>query len=97
MGRAGRRARSRYRRANRDRGAYLLAIAFILLGAAMLRNSTFGKRMGGVTMPLSLIGLIGIAFISLGRDNPNDYAFVIFVTILPLLLGWRLFSLSRSA
>jgi len=35
--------------------------------------------------------------ISIGQDNPNDYAFVIFVTILPVLLGWKLYRMSRSA
>jgi uncharacterized protein DUF4386 len=71
-------------------GGIFLAVAFILLGAAMLRNSTFGSRIGGVTMALGLIGLVGLAVISIGQDNPNDYAFVIFLAVLPALLGWKL-------
>jgi hypothetical protein len=79
-------------------GGIFLAIAFILLGTAMVRNITFGKRFGGVTIALGLLGLIGIALISIGQDMPGtDYAFVIFVTILPLLLGRKLYSLSRSS
>jgi len=78
-------------------GGIFLAIAFILLGRSMLGNIAFGKRFGGVTMVLGLVGLVGISFISIGLDMPGtDYAFVIFVTILPLLLGRKLYRLSRS-
>ena len=75
----------------------LLGIAFILLGGAMLRSPHFGRAFGGASLVLGLVGLVGVFVISIGQDNPNDYAFVIFVTVLPVLLGWKLYSLSRSA
>jgi len=78
-------------------GGIFLAIAFILLGTAMLRHSSFGKRFGGTTMALGVVGLIGIAVISIAQDNPNNYAFVIFVTILQVVLGWKLVRLSRAS
>jgi Domain of unknown function (DUF4386) len=78
-------------------GGIFLAVAFVLLGAAMLRNKTFGKRIGGVTMALGLIALVGIAVISISQDNSNDYAFVILIAILPVLHGWKLYSLSRAS
>jgi len=72
----------------------LLGIAFILLGGAMLRSPHFGRAFGGASLVLGLVGLVGVFVISIGQDNPNDYAFVIFVTVLPVLLGWKLYSLS---
>lgn len=78
-------------------GGILLTVGFILMGIAMLRNPAFGKRLGGVSILLGLAALVGISLISVAQDNPNDFAFVILVVVLPLLLGWKLYRLAVAA
>ncbi len=78
-------------------GGILLTLGFVLLGTAMGSSTAFGKRRGGATVILGLAALAGIAVISIAQGNPNDPALVIPVAVLPLLLGWRLYHLSRAA
>jgi hypothetical protein len=79
-------------------GGILLAIGFVMFGVAMFQKSTgFGKRFGGATIVLSLVALVGIFLISIGTDNPNDPFFVILLLVLPLILGLKLYGLSRAA
>ncbi len=77
-------------------GGMFLAVGFVLLGLAMLRSHRFGRVLAGVEIALGLAALAGIAVISIGQDNPNDYAFALLVLVLPLLLGLKLCRLSRS-
>jgi hypothetical protein len=63
----------------------------------MLGLPMFGKWLGATDMVLGLAALVGISVNSIAMDNPNDFAGAIIVVVLPLLLGCRLFSLSRSA
>jgi hypothetical protein len=53
----------------------------------MLRDPTFGKRLAGADILLGLAALVGISWISIAQDNPNDYAFVVLAVVLPLLRG----------
>ena len=78
-------------------GGYLLAAGLILFGAAMFRNSSFGKKLGVATILLSAVALVGISLVSVALDNPNDFFFVILVLVLPLVLGLKVYSLSRVA
>ena len=74
----------------------LLALGYILLGLAMLRNPSFGKSFGGVSMVLGLAGLVGVYL--LGITSALFAAFGLGVLIiLPFLLGWKVYRLSRSA
>lgn len=77
-------------------GGILLATAFVLLGIAMRANSAFGKLLGAAVILLALVALTGIFVISVAQDNPNDYAFVIVILILPVILGWTLYKLSTK-
>jgi hypothetical protein len=79
-------------------GGILLAVGFAFFGVAMFQKSTgFGKRFGGATIAVSLVALVGIFLISIGTDNPNDPFFVILLLVLPLILGLKLYKLSRSS
>lgn len=78
-------------------GGIFLAVGFILLGLAMRASPSFGSRFAWVSIILGLVALVGILVISIGQDNPNDFAFALLVVILPLLLGWKVYSLSKSA
>lgn len=78
-------------------GGYLLALGLIMFGVAMYQNSSFGKRLGLATIVLSGAALVGISVVSVALDNPNDFFFVILVLVLPLVLGLKIYSLSRVA
>ncbi len=78
-------------------GGIMLSGGFILFGVAMLRNPSFGKRLGVVAMVLGLAAIAGIAFRSIGQDNPDNPFFIIVVLVLPLILGLKLYMLSRSS
>src|SRR5438105_2460636 len=75
-------------------GGILLTAGFVLLGQAMRRDPAFGHRLAWTSIALGIAAIVGISVISIGRDNPNDYAFVILVVVLPLVLGWKLYRLS---
>jgi hypothetical protein len=71
--------------------------ALLPFGTAMFRDSRFGKRLGQATIFLSAVALVGISLVSVALDNPNDFFFVILVLVLPLVLGLKVYSLSRIA
>jgi hypothetical protein len=78
-------------------GGYLLAAGLMIFGTAMFQNSRFGKRLGLATILLSAVALVGISLVSVALDNPNDFFFVILVLVLPLVIGLKVYSLSRIA
>lgn len=78
-------------------GGFLLGIGFVMYGIAMIWNPrNFGRTYGGITIILSVIALGGIALISIATDNPNNPFFVILLLVLPLILGVKLYRLSKS-
>jgi Domain of unknown function (DUF4386) len=77
-------------------GGILLGTGYLLFGLAMYRSTIFGKKIGIATIILSIAALVGIGVVSIGMDNPNDLFFVIPVLVLPLLLGWKIYMLSKS-
>jgi hypothetical protein len=78
-------------------GGIMLSVGFILFGVAMLRNPSFGKLLGVAGMVLGLVAIGGIAFRSIGQDNPDNPFFIIVVLVLPLIYGLKLYRLSRSS
>ena len=76
-------------------GFIFLTLGYILLGIAMLRNPTFGPRFGGVSIALGLAALVGISLFSVASALVAPFVILVFI-ILPLLLGWKVFSLSRA-
>jgi hypothetical protein len=67
----------------------------IVLGIAMIRNPAFGRRLGGITIVLSLASLAGLYL--LGLDSILFVPLGLFgYIVVPLLLGWKLYSLSRA-
>lgn len=73
----------------------LLALAFIILGVAMLRSPTFGKGFGGVSIALGLAGLIGVYLLGITSAVFAPVGLGVLI-ILPFLLGWKVFRLSRA-
>ena len=76
-------------------GLFVLPIGFIVLGVAMLRAPTFGRGFGGVSVVLGVAGATG----TLLGQTVSDAVFFgpIVVIIFALLLGWKVYSLSKAA
>lgn len=77
-------------------GFLLMAIGFIVLGVAMLGSPAFGKRFGGVSVVLGVAVVVGMSIFGVDSDLIFPFVLIAFV-ILPLLFGWKLYSLSKAA
>ncbi len=77
-------------------GGIMLSAGFILFGMAQIRNPSFGKRLGVVSIVLGLAAIGGILFVSIGQHNPDNFLFIIVVIVLPLIHGINLYRLSRK-
>ncbi len=75
-------------------GILFLMIGFMLLGVAMLGAPAFGRRFGGVSIVLGVVGLVG-AIASLFVFEAIGVMFLADLIFLPLF-GWKLFRLSRG-
>ena len=81
-------------------GLLLMTISFIVFGVAMLGAPAFGKGFGGASVVIGVVGVAGISFIAV--DSLSSIALVggflgaiLSLVIFPLLLGWKVYSLSR--
>jgi len=76
-------------------GFLLLTIGLIVLGVAMLRAPAFGMGFGGVSVVVGVVGVVGIYVVGVGSLS---FVPVVILTnvILPLLFGWKVYSLSRA-
>jgi len=76
-------------------GFFVLPIGLIALGVAMLRAPAFGKGFGGVSVVLGVLGLVAAAFNMVASSviaAGSFFAMLIFF----LVLGWKVYSLSRA-
>jgi hypothetical protein len=80
-------------------GSLFMTLCFILLGVAMLRAPAFGRRFGGLSILLGLIGVVGVVaslFVA-GEIGLQLMGISVFANIIFLpLFGWKLYSLSRE-
>jgi hypothetical protein len=77
-------------------GLVLLPPSLILLGMAMLRTPTFGKGFGGMSMALGAAGLIAAGLLVVEPKSVPGAVTGIFVLVgFNLILGWKVFRLSR--
>jgi len=67
----------------------------IVLGVAMLKTPTFGKVFGAISVVIGLIGVIGLAVISIDSGAFAIFAILGFI-VYPVILGWKVYSLSRA-
>ena len=76
-----------------------MVMCFIVLGLAMLRAPAFGRRFGGVSLLLGLIGIVGVVaslFVA-GETGTQVMGIAVFANIIFLpLFGWKVYSLSRG-
>jgi hypothetical protein len=77
-------------------GLVLLPLSLILLGIAMLRTPTFGKRFGGMSMVLGAAGVIAAGLLVVDSGSVPGATIGVFVLVgFNLVLGWKVFRLSR--
>jgi hypothetical protein len=80
-------------------GSLFTMMCFIVLGVAMLRAPAFGRRFGGVSIALGVIGVLGVvaSLFVMGETGAQLIGLAAFANIIFLpLFGWKVYSLSRT-
>ena len=77
-------------------GLLLVPIGFVALGVAMLGAPAFGKGFGGVSVVLGAVGVVAASVLLVDPLSPSAFAGVLALIVFHLVLGWRLYSLSRA-
>jgi hypothetical protein len=77
-------------------GLLLVPIGFIALGVAMLSVPAFGKGFGGVSIVVGVIGVVAASVLLVNPLSPSAFAGVLALIVFHLVLGWKLYSLSRA-
>jgi hypothetical protein len=76
-----------------------MVMCFIVIGVAMLRAPAFGRRFGGVSIVLGVIGIVGViaSLFVAGETGVQVMGIAVFANIIFLLLfGWMVYRLSRG-
>jgi hypothetical protein len=80
-------------------GSLFMTVCFIVLGVAMLGAPAFGRRFGGVSIFLGVIGLAGVvaSLFLAGEIGPQVMGIAVFANLIFLpLFGWKVYRLSRA-
>lgn len=78
-------------------GFFVVPLGLIGLGVAMLRAPDFGKGFGLFSVVLGVIGLVGASFFIVDPSSMVVVATFFAIIIFQLILGWKVYSLSRAA
>ena len=80
-------------------GILFMMLGFIILGITMLRSPSFGRRFGGISILLGLIGIVGVV-VSLfipGSIGMQVMGIGVFANLIFLsLFGWKVYRLSKT-
>jgi hypothetical protein len=77
-------------------GLLLVPIGLIAFGVAMLGGAAFGKGYGGVSVVLGMVGVVAASVLLVDPLSPSAFVGVLSLIVFHLILGWRLYSLSRA-
>ncbi|HEX2740178.1 MAG TPA: hypothetical protein VHM69_07000 [Rubrobacter sp.] len=77
-------------------GLLLVPLGFIALGVAMLRVPAFGRGFGGVSVALGVVGIVAATVLLVDPLSPSAFVGVLALIVFHLVLGWKVYSLSRS-
>jgi hypothetical protein len=77
-------------------GLVLLPIGLIALGAAMLGAPAFGKGFGGVSLALGAAGAVAATVLLVDPRSPIAVVGVLALIVFHLVLGWRVYRLSKA-
>ncbi|MGH8946602.1 MAG: hypothetical protein ACRDVL_10685 [Acidimicrobiia bacterium] len=78
-------------------GLGVLPIALLALGVAMLGTPAFGKLFGGVSIGLGAIGLLSAIVLLIDPLSPIAAVGIFALIIFNLVIGWKVYTLSRAA
>lgn len=76
-------------------GLLLLPIGLVALGVAMLGTPAFGKGFGRACLLLGAIGIVAAAVLLVDPQSPIALVGVLALIVFHLVLGWRVYRLSR--
>ncbi len=77
-------------------GLALLPSGLIALGVAMFGTPAFGKRFGGLTVGLGVIGVVAAAVVLIDPRSPIAALGFFALIAFHLVLGWKIYALSRG-
>jgi hypothetical protein len=77
-------------------GLLLVPIGLIALGVAMLGAPAFGTGFGGISLVLGVIGVVAATVLLVDPLSPSAFVGVLALIIFHLVLGWKVYSLSRA-
>ncbi len=75
---------------------FVVTIGIIALGVAMLGTPAFGKGFGGLSVVLGLVGLAAAALQIVDPSSMIGAGSFFAIVIFYLVLGWKVYSLSRA-
>jgi hypothetical protein len=77
-------------------GLLLVPIGLIALGVAMLGSPPFGKGFGRVSVALGVAGVVAASVLLVDPLSPSAFVGVLSLIAFHIVLGWKLYSLSRA-
>jgi hypothetical protein len=77
-------------------GFFVVPVGLILLGVGMLGSPAFGKGFGGVTVALGVVGLVAAVLQMADPSSMIGAGSYFACLIFYLVLGWKVYSLSRA-
>ena len=77
-------------------GLLFVPIGYVALGIAMLESPAFGKGLGGLGVALGVIGVVAASVLLVDPLSPSAFVGVLSLIVFHLILGWKLYSLSRA-
>ena len=77
-------------------GLLLMPIGVIALGVAMLRVPAFGKGFGRVSVVLGAVGVVAATVLLVDPLSPSAFVGVLSLIVYHLVVGWKVYSLSRA-
>jgi hypothetical protein len=77
-------------------GLVILPIGHIALGLAMLKSPAFGRGVGRMSVLLGAIGTIAAGVLLIDPLSPIAVASILALIIFHLVVGWRVYKLSRA-
>jgi Domain of unknown function (DUF4386) len=77
-------------------GLLLVPIGFIALGVAMLVAPAFGKGLGRLGVALGVAGIVAASVLLVDPLSPSAFLGVLSLIIFHLVLGWKIYTLSRA-
>jgi hypothetical protein len=77
-------------------GLLLVPIGFIALGVAMLGAPAFGTGFGEISVVLGAVGVVAATVLLVEPLSLSAFVGVLSLIVFHLVLGWKLYSLSRT-